>query len=63
MIANFTDQDEPHRVSMVNCHWCNCNWVAIYPVGTRMLDCPKCSVQNSLAKAERVMFLNIGGER
>lgn len=44
VMSNVVDIDsvKPHKTKDVECKLCNHNWVAVYPVNTIKLECPKC---------------------
>lgn len=44
MIGNITDIDDarPHATTAIVCDGCNHKWIAVYPIGTKALECPGC---------------------
>ena len=36
------DEARPHEYATVTCEDCGHKWVAVYPVGTKALECPGC---------------------
>ena len=36
------DAARPHRTHMIKCKACGRSWCAVYPVGTKGLECPGC---------------------
>jgi hypothetical protein len=47
--AKTSEEDEPHKVSMVVCLNCGKRWVAVRPLGTKLtdLECPQCRTQGA----------------
>lgn len=35
--------DKPHAVSNAQCYLCGYQWVAVHPIETHQLECPKCN--------------------
>ena len=38
--------EDRHTTSEMGCDFCGHDWVAVYPTGTVLLECPRCSEMN-----------------
>jgi len=43
------DSRRPHEYGWVTCPWCMEQWVAVRPVGTMDLECPRCGARGARA--------------
>jgi hypothetical protein len=41
-VAALSDRDSPHLSGLARCDGCGHQWEAVAPVGTVILECPRC---------------------
>ena len=51
------DAQRPHFASRCSCMTCTHEWVGVVPVGTAILECPKCRAMKGVAYSAREVRL------